>query len=293
LQSRSQKRFSDPKSAVRDVISRRKVPKGRIGDKPAFDEFVDSLPAEDRRLVIAVQEALDKDDFDSVSKAADVAFCSTNPVVREAVVEAWGWFGAQALPELTGAMTDSSEDVANAAENAWELALGEIESASQRFSIAAAAMAAISDKNHLTTISGLLECAAQEVIDGEDDAEKSEEMRFSVVQTLVDIMDSGSANCVEQAKEAYEGITGFEWQGIDEAERYLQSPDDYEPSEIVEKGLEADAPAEAEGDFPVEPLAGANTIESAEQGGEDVAVPTAEPSGNVVETDDECVDDVE
>lgn len=237
VQSRPQKRFSDPKSAVRDVISRRGAPHVRVGGKPSFDEFVDSLPAGDRKLVLAVQDALDNDDFKSVSKVADAVFCSTNPAVREAVVAAWGWFGAQALPELTGAMADPDEGVANAAENAWELALDELENASQRFSIAAAAMAAISDKNHLMTISGLLEGAALEVIDGETDPKKAAEMRVSVVQTLVDIMDSGSANSVQQVKEAYEDITGFEWRGIEEAELYLQDPDNYEMPEDRGEGV--------------------------------------------------------
>ena len=191
-------------------------------------DIFEHLTGKDRRYAEAIQDALDADDFKATLAAVNSAMKSKNPEVRESAVEALAWFGEDALPELTGAMADPDEDVANAAENAWELALQEINEADRRFSIAAAALRTPFKKDHLMTICSQMTGAAMEMIDNEEDAKKANEIRVMVVQTLVDIMDSGRAANVEQAKEAYEEITGSEWRSIEEAERYLADPENYE-----------------------------------------------------------------
>lgn len=197
-------------------------------DRPPIDIFA-NLTGRDRKLAEAVQSALDAGDLSKTLSAVATALESTNSEVRVNAVEALSWFGAAALPELTGAMADPDEEVANAAENAWEGALSEIDDAQQRFKIAAAAMGAIINRDHLTTIAGQLSAAALEMIDGEADETKADEVRLDVMQTLVDIMEAGKEQNIEAVKEAYEEITGFEWLGIEEAERYLVDPEAYEP----------------------------------------------------------------
>ena len=241
LKRRQALETNDPAAAVRSAMGGLK---GKVrqhtrdySERPTREMF-EHLTGLDRKYAEAVQSAIDNDDFKATLAAAEKAMNSTNSEVRANAVEALGWFGVDALPELTGAMADPDEDVSNAAENAWELALGEIDDGSMRFSIAAAAMATISDKNHLATISGLLEGAALEAIDGESDPSKASDMRFSVIQKLVNIMDSGRVDNVNQAKEAYEVITGFEWRGVEEAERYLQDPDNYElPEDLSDSAV--------------------------------------------------------
>lgn len=222
-----------PAEAVRKAMDgmaqEPKARKRRPLRRPA-DMFA-NLGGRDRKLAEAVMDALDRDDFDATVAAADDALKSKNPEVRLHAVEALEWFGLDALPELTGAMADPDEEVAEAAEYAWELALSEVDDASRRFAISAAAMATLDGKDHLETICGHLTGAALELIDGEDDEAKASELRISVVQALVDIMDGGLNQNVEQAKEAYEDITGNEWISIDEAELYLSNPDGYEPPE--------------------------------------------------------------
>jgi len=216
----------NPEEAVRNAMKgMRKKAKPRKA--PPVDIFA-HLSGKDRKLAEDMQDALDRSDLKATLDAAKRALTSTNGEVRYSAVESLSWFGADALPELTGLMADADESVANAAENAWELALGEIDDASRRFSIAAAAMATLSNKDHLTTISGLLEGAALEAINKSSNPEKSAEARIAVVQTLVDIMESGGKSGAEQAAEAYESITGFKWISVDEAEVYLADPDDYE-----------------------------------------------------------------
>lgn len=217
------------RKAMDGMVLDPKARKRRPFRRPA-DMFA-NLSGRDRNLAEAVMNALDKDDFDATLAATDEALKSKNPEVRLHAVEALEWFGLDALPELTGAMADPDEEVAEAAEYAWEQALSEVNDASRRFAISAAAMGTLDGKDHLETICGHLTGAALELIDGEDDEEKASELRVSVVQSLVDIMGEGREANIEQAKEAYEDITGNEWISIDEAEVYLSDPDNYEPPE--------------------------------------------------------------
>ena len=55
---------------------------------------------------------------------------------------------------------------------------------------------------------------------------------MEAIQALVDLMDQpGSPKRAEISRELYEEITGHNWISLDEAERYLQDPENYEPPE--------------------------------------------------------------
>lgn len=73
--------------------------------------------------------------------------------------------------------------------------------------------------------------AATELVDAAEGDEASR-LRVEAIQTLVDLMDQpGSPKRAEVSRELYEEITGHGWISIDEAERYLQDPENYEPPE--------------------------------------------------------------
>jgi len=210
---KSREKLLDSRSAVRDVVSKRKMPKSRPDEKPAFELFLDELPEHDRKLVLSVQDGLDEENFDAVSKAADIALKSKNPVVREAAVEALGWFGTQALPELTPLMADQDEDIAQLAASQWELALGDIEETETRAEIATAVMKTLANKEALESI-------VCEITNQDDD--------FVILEALVGIIEGCDNRAgVEVAREEYERLTGEEWTGIDAANKWLE--ENYDP----------------------------------------------------------------
>ncbi len=213
LRSRPREKYSDSRSAVAKVISKRKMPKSRMDAKPAFELFLDELSEPDKKLVLSVQDGLDEDDFDAVSEAAGTALKSDNSVVREAAIEALGWFGPQALPDLTPLMADPDEDVAQTAVSQWELALGEIEETETRVEIATAVMKTLANKEALETI-------VCEIVNQDDD--------FVILEALAGIIEGcDNPAGVEVAREEYERLTGEEWTGVEAANKWLD--ENYEP----------------------------------------------------------------
>ena len=220
--------------AVRQVMTNVKIPK-QIDRWQGFrnadpDRLFSRLNGEDRRLAEALQKDLDDAEFARVAKSAAAALRSKNPEVRELAVEALGWFGAEALPELTPLMADSDENVAQAAISQWEQALADVDGSYDRLSISAAAMGTLSDPDALESISSQFSNAATEYIDDEEDEGKALEKRVEVVQALLDMMDETKEDDTRtrMAMETYEDITGSKWYGADEAEKYLADPDNYE-----------------------------------------------------------------
>lgn len=193
------------------------------------DDMFDHLTGEDRKLAEEVQNALDADDHDRIIRAARKALLSKVAEVRLNAVEALGWCGEKALPELTGALGDPDDEVRESAQNNWECALSEVEDPRNRFIIASGAVAVLADEDARTSIAGQMSNAALEYIDDEDDEMKQKGRRIEIVQRLVDIIDGGKVGNAECAKEAYNDITGNEWLGVEEAEKYVADPDNYEP----------------------------------------------------------------
>ena len=214
LQSRPKTSWRDPKAAVQDVVSKRRIPQSRLGEKPGFEAFLDELSADDRKIVLSVQDALDEDNFSAVASAAQHALKSTNPAVREAAIEALGWFGPQALPDLTPLMADPDDDVANTAISQWELAMSDIEDDDLRLSIAEATMKTLDSVEALTSI-------VSEITSRDDDLE--------ILESLVSIIESGNEAGARVAREEYEQLTGEEWTDIDAANRWLD--ENYTPPE--------------------------------------------------------------
>ena len=218
--------------AVRSAVVGQKARKGAQkrklkGPKDLFAH----LKGKDRTLAENLQRALDDDDHGGVLKAAVKSLKSDNPEVRQDAVEALSWLGADALPELTGAMADPNEDVATAAANHWENAVSEIEDASDRFAILSAAMFTIADPEQLTMVGSLFSGAALELIDGVEDSVQGVANRVEIIQALAETIEGGNSVNAEVAKEMYSDITGNDWAGSAEAELYLMNPDGYETPE--------------------------------------------------------------
>ena len=188
----------------------------------------------DRKLYDAVQSALDDEDFAAVRAAAAAAYRSANAEVRQQAVDALGWFGEKALPELTPMMADADSGVAQSACDAWESGLSEMESAFDRVKVAQMALMVISDPDALTMIGSQFSNAATELIDGADDA-AADEYRVQVLRGIVDIMgDESNLERAKAAREIYESVTSHEWISVGEAEKYLADPSNYEPPESDE-----------------------------------------------------------
>ena len=88
--------------------------------------------------------------------------------------------------------------------------------------------------------------AANDRIDSESNERKASEKRVEAVQMLVDIIEDTKAKKanVSKAKELYSDISGHEWNGIEEAEKYLADPDNYDPDAADEPPGLVDAEAE-------------------------------------------------
>lgn len=216
--NRIERRVHDDKSAkesVRQAMTGRKSkPQGKVRKRvktPPATLYA-HLKGKDRVVADAMQSALDDNDYSSVVKSAEKASKSSNPEVRQLAVEALGWFGADALPELTVFMGDPDEDVASAAADQWEQGLCEIEEDDIRIATAEAAMRTINHEDAMRQIVTEITGQADEL---------------KIMQSLVDIIDSGNRVGVEIAKEEYETLTGEEWAGIEAAEAWLD--ENYEP----------------------------------------------------------------
>ena len=206
-------------------------------DRSMFAHFSE----EDKKLAEVVQEALDADDADKTIKAATKLMSSSNPEARSHAVDALGWFGLKALPELTMLMGDSNEDVAQNAVNAWESGFSEIDDVQTRLKVSAMALNALSSKDALESIGAQFSIAATEYIDEADEGtEESLDRRVDVLQSLVDMIGSSNNSLSDVGRDLYEEITGHNWINMDEAELYLNDPDNYEPPESSD-GATSDA----------------------------------------------------
>ena len=221
------------RAAKRVRPSIKKSSTNKIGDKPEFDFDSAEHPysASDKRLAKAMQDALDADDYEAVLRTTAEALKADNPDVRHNAVEALGWDGVQALPELTVCMADKDEDVAQAAMNHWEEGVSEMEDAEEKLQVTLYAITTLTDEDTLTMISSHFANAATELIDGEDDPEVAAQKRLEVVQALVDVIEGEGEKNAAAAREAYDEVTGSPWISIDEAEKYLADPDNYEAPE--------------------------------------------------------------
>lgn len=175
-------------------------------------------PAE-KKLAERIDKALDDEDFAAAAACAAEAQSCRAPGVRKAMVEALGWFGARAVPEITPFLADADDDVREDAVNEWSMAVSDIDDDAEKLAMVERAMSVLTDEDALEDMSG-------EYI-GVDE-------KLAVESLLRVIESGGSAEGIAKAKETYEFVTGEEFAGRDAAERWVA--EEYEPP---------DEPAEA------------------------------------------------
>lgn len=178
------------------------------------DASDDELTPAERALQDRIDKAYEDEKLtDLCAISAEVVAC-TNAEIRQSYVDALGFFGSKALAELTPFLADPDEDVRESAQNEWSMAVSDVENDGEKISIVEMAMAVVSDEDFLEEISG-------EYI-GIDEK--------LAVESLVHIISNGRSEAgVAKAKETYEFVTGDEWQGADEAARWIA--EEYEPPE--------------------------------------------------------------
>ena len=95
--------------------------------KPATTVGGDGMSLADRKLSEAVQTALDEEDLAGLRKQLAAVRASTNAAVRQAAVDALGWFGTKAMSDIVTFIEDPNEDVRDAARTCWDQAIIEID----------------------------------------------------------------------------------------------------------------------------------------------------------------------
>ena len=180
------------------VKTDRRAPADAADESLPVDAWVESLPEADRKLGQGIVDNLDNENLEELRKLVQDARRSANPEIRERMVDALGWFGKDAVVELTGFLGDRNADIAQSAFNAWDSAVDQVDDESFKIGAAAAAMQTLTDGDSLQVVAAKLEAA--------DD-------RKAAIQAIVQVMESGNKAAAEAAKDAYRFIADEEWPG--------------------------------------------------------------------------------
>lgn len=194
--------------------------KSRIGGPEGDVVYCDSdgkpYPPGDQKIMAAAAAAIEQDDLEGARSLAEQALKSDNAELKEMVVDALGWFGEEAMAELTPFMSDANEEVAEAAADHWKNALQEISDDGEKAGVVERSLKSLRNKD-------MLEDVADELI-GMDEV--------VALQVLANVIEGDNKAAVDAARETYETITGEKWSGVDAAEKWLQEnytpPDDDE-----------------------------------------------------------------
>lgn len=167
-----------------------------------------SLSAEDQRVVDAIQEALDDEKFEAVSKLAVSAQSSPSAEVRQKAVEALQWFGERALPELVPYLADADEGVHSAAMNAVEQAFMQMEDekAKARHIESLLMLKGVCSEDGLAMLSGQMNALSDSAL---------------AVATAVRIIESkANPQAVDEMKEVYRFHTDEDYTTPEAAEKW-------------------------------------------------------------------------
>ena len=235
-----------PSTAGSGKTSRPKRKKGVVGRPNSFsvanpdgiyrDSDGKPYSEADQKIMAAADAAIDEDDLDLARSLAEQALVSDNKELREMVVDALGWFGEEAMSELTPFMSDPDEDVAEQATSHWKDALQEVSDDGTKAGIVELSLNALKNKE-------ILEDVANELMDIDE---------LAALQVIVNVMEGGNDAATEALREVYDSITGEEWTGVDAAEDWLQKnytppEDDDDEKDDDDKGSKGET-AEGAGD---------------------------------------------
>lgn len=206
-------------TARRSIVTRHSKPRVKLIPETDVDDdedVNDSRTPEERALAERIEKALDDEDLKAAIACADAAQKCRVVEIRQAMVDALGWFGEKALPELMPFLADADEDVRESAKDQWSMAVSSIDDEGVKIGIVELAMGILTDEDALEEISG-------EYI-GVDE-------KLAVESLARIITGSGSKEGVAKAMESYEFVTGEEWTGKEAAKRWIA--EEYEPPQDV------------------------------------------------------------
>ena len=200
---------------VNDLKARREAkpkaaPKVRERADRVREPLPDQFSAHERELIGRMEDALDIEDFDAVVAACADIQNSTNAAVRLRVVEALGWFGQQALPELTLFLADADEDVRESALQEWGSGVSDIEDDELKGEVVEATMGTISNRDMLEDIAFYL----------------NELPDTMAVDIQVALINGENQTAAKIAREAYEFTTGEAYTDIDAAQKWVDENSD-------------------------------------------------------------------
>ena len=211
LRSAAVRTATNKNGRVTQVVARGRV--GAKGDAVFRDESGKAYPEKEQILMRQALAVVENDDLDGARELAEKAAGSNNVELRAMAVDALSWFGQNALVELTEYMSDADEKVSDEARSGWMQALQEIEDDGLKAGVIELTLNKLKNKD-------ILEDVANELV-GMDE--------LVSVQVLANIIDSGNEKAISAAKEAYNSITGEDWDSVDAAEAWLQK--NYTPPE--------------------------------------------------------------
>lgn len=176
-----------------------------------IDDVEKNFTAEEKQISEELQKSIDNDNVEDAITLAVAAASSKNPEIRKRAVEALGWFGKKAMAELTLFMNDADEDVSSDALHQWDLAMSEISSGPEKAQLIELGMRMVKDADALDSM-------IMEVCDLSN--------RLAM-QTMLNVIESGSPEAKKVTMEHYEFFTGEEFTDRKAAEAWLaENPDD-------------------------------------------------------------------
>ena len=223
LPSSARTKQTSRKSAKNIKVEPREKPKMLFLEDEEEKELTDLA----RKVLASLQAALDAEDFEQIKQIFEMARAAPKgslgkstrgmPVaLRKKMIDALGWFGAQALPEMVEYLSDDNPDVAQMALDQFVMALSDISLGDRaRAKIVTMASSVLTDPDAL----------------GQIFIEISNMRNSEAANTIYSIGDSGTPQAKAMLPETIEFITGEEGittvEGLEEwLKRNPDGPDD-------------------------------------------------------------------
>ena len=179
---------------------------GRVEDD-WVDENGKAWPNDQIQLMRKIYDTAEADDLSKLVQLSDAVLECQNPEIREKFVDELGWFGEKAFEAIIGFLSDPNDSVVASARTHLIDAFQEIDDDADKAAILTLVSKAIRDDDVLDVFADELMCMDE----------------LLALQTIVDVMDTGTEQAKNAMKAMYETITDEEWDGIDKAEEWLQN----------------------------------------------------------------------
>lgn len=201
------------------------IHKVRINTKGEIeDDWVDEngkpWPKDQLELMRAIYNAGQEEDYPALVSELDAVLKCPNPEIREKFVDELGWHGERALSDLTYFLSDPNEDVVDSARTHLIDAVQELDDDAEKAAVVTTLSRAVSDGD-------MLESLADELMAMDE---------LLALQTICDVIDTGTPKAANAVKEMYETITDQPWSGVDDAEAWLL--ENYEGAKDIVEGYE-------------------------------------------------------